>query len=88
MKPELTPREIEILCLITDGLRNKEIADRVGISVKTVEFHKSQIYSKIGAGGAVEAVRFAIREGYIAPRDFGRSAAPSPKPDAALGRDG
>ena len=62
---ELTSREIEILRLIGDGLQNKGIAKTLGISAKTVEFHKTQIYAKIGVTGAVGAVRFAIREGYL-----------------------
>jgi DNA-binding NarL/FixJ family response regulator len=64
-KYELTSREIEILRLIGDGLQSKVIAQTLGISAKTVEFHKTQIYAKIGVTGAVGAVRFAIREGYL-----------------------
>ena len=61
----LSPREKEVLLLIGDGLQNKEIAARLGISHKTVEFQKTRLYKKLGVTGAVEAVRFAMREGYF-----------------------
>jgi two-component system, LuxR family, sensor histidine kinase TtrS len=63
--PTLTPREIEILQLLANGARAKDIATAFGVSVKTVEFHKTKLYSKIRAGGAVEAVRWAARAGYL-----------------------
>ncbi|HEV2172859.1 MAG TPA: response regulator transcription factor [Nitrospira sp.] len=63
----LTDRQIEILRLIADGLRNREIAERLDIHPKTVEYHKSQIYAKIGAHSPALAVRFAIRNGYLNP---------------------
>jgi two-component system, NarL family, response regulator NreC len=62
-KRALTSREVEILRLIGDGLRGKEIAERLRISPKTVEFHKTHIYERIGVTGVAGAVRFAIREG-------------------------
>lgn len=65
--PELTAREVDVLRLIADGLRTKEIAQRLALSIKTVEFYKTSIYAKIGANGTVDAVRFAVREGYINP---------------------
>ena len=65
-RSELTAREIEILRLLADGLQGKEIAVRLGVAPKTVEFHKTRLYSRIGARRASDAVRFAIREGYLA----------------------
>ena len=62
---DLTSRDIEILLLVGEGLPNKEIAGRLDLSMKTVEFHKRRLYSKIEVTGAVGAVRFAIREGYM-----------------------
>src|SRR5437870_1021020 len=59
-RPELTRRQIEILLLLGEGLLNKEIAERLNLSLKTVEFHKAQLYSNIGVTGAAGAVRFAI----------------------------
>jgi DNA-binding NarL/FixJ family response regulator len=64
-KPELTSRQIEILLLLGEDLQNKEIAERLSLSLKTVEFHKAQLYSNIRVTGVLGAVRFAIREGYI-----------------------
>jgi DNA-binding NarL/FixJ family response regulator len=64
-KPDLTSRDLEILLLVGEGLQNKEIAGRLDLSMKTVEFHKRRLYSKIGVTGSVGAVRFAIREGYM-----------------------
>lgn len=48
---DLTPRESEVLCQVARGLSNREIADRLYISVRTVERHISSIYAKIGADG-------------------------------------
>ena len=62
---ELSSREIQVLCLIADGFQNKKVAQKLGLTPKTVEFHKTWLYTKIGASGVAGAVRFAIREGYI-----------------------
>ncbi|MCS7350073.1 response regulator transcription factor [Thermoflexus sp.] len=62
---ELTPREIEVLRLLADGLANKEIAARMGISEHTVKFHVSSIYRKLGAANRAEAVRLGLRRGWI-----------------------
>ncbi len=64
MEP-LTPREIEVLQLLAQGLANKEIAARLGISEHTVKFHISSIYSKLGAANRAEAVRLGLRRGWI-----------------------
>ena len=61
----LTVREIEVLKLIADGARTKGIAAILGVSIKTVEFHKTKLYSKIGANNMVAAVRWAMRTGYV-----------------------
>ena len=66
-RPHLTKRQIEILLLIADGLQTKQIAARLVISTKSVEFHKTRIYAAIGVTNVVGAVRFAIREGYLKP---------------------
>lgn len=66
-QPVLTERQVEILRLIADGLRNKEIAERLNIRPKTVEYHKLQLYENIGVDRAVDAVRFAIKHGYLSP---------------------
>jgi DNA-binding NarL/FixJ family response regulator len=62
---ELTPREIEVLRMMAEGLANKEIATRLGISDHTVKFHISSILAKIGASTRTEAVTLGIRMGLI-----------------------
>jgi two-component system, NarL family, response regulator NreC len=56
----LTPREREIVSLVSHGLSNKLIASKLAISVKTVEVHKTHIYEKLELGNNAELVRFAI----------------------------
>ncbi len=62
----LTPREIEVLELLAEGLPNKAIAERLGISDQTVKFHVSSISGKLGAANRTDAVRRAVRRGLIA----------------------
>ena len=61
----LTPREIEVLGLIAEGLPNKGIARRLDISDQTVKFHVASIYGKLGAANRTDAVRRAFRRGLI-----------------------
>ena len=61
----LTPREIQVLELLAEGLPNKAIAARLGISDQTVKFHVSAIYGKLGAANRTDAVRRAARRGLI-----------------------
>ena len=62
----LTPREVEVLRLLAQGLQNKEIAAQLVISERTVKFHVSSIMSKLGAGNRTEAVTLAAQQGLIA----------------------
>src|SRR5262245_36865069 len=62
----LTPREIQVLELVAEGLPNKIIARRLEISDQTVKFHVASICGKLGAANRTEAVRKAIRKGLIA----------------------
>jgi two-component system nitrate/nitrite response regulator NarL len=62
----LTPREIEVLEEMAEGLSNKAIAARLGISDQTVKFHVAAICGKLGAANRTEAVRRAIRRGLVA----------------------
>jgi Response regulator containing a CheY-like receiver domain and an HTH DNA-binding domain len=61
----LTPREIEVLQQMAEGLPNKIIATRLGISLHTVKFHVAQILGKLGATSRTEAVTLGARRGYI-----------------------
>ena len=61
----LTPREIEVLELLAEGLPNKAIAVALGISDQTVKFHVASIMGKLGTGNRVETVRLAVRRGLI-----------------------
>src|SRR5262245_20913834 len=61
----LTPREIQVLELLAEGLPNKAIADRLKISDQTVKFHVSSISAKLGAANRTDAVRRAVRRGLI-----------------------
>jgi len=62
---ELTPREIEVLRMLAEGLGNREMAARLGISDHTVKFHISSILDKFGAATRTEAVTMGIRMGII-----------------------
>jgi two-component system, NarL family, response regulator YdfI len=61
----LTERELEVLQLLAQGLANKQIAGRLGISAHTVKFHISSIYGKLGATNRTEAVRIGLKIGLI-----------------------
>jgi len=61
----LTLREEEVLRLMAEGLRNKEIAAQLGISERTATFHVGNVLAKLGADGRVEAIHLARRRGLI-----------------------
>jgi DNA-binding NarL/FixJ family response regulator len=61
----LTPREVEVLGLLAEGLPNKTIANRLGISEHTVGFHVNSIFGKLGVQSRTEAVIQATRLGLI-----------------------
>ncbi len=61
----LTPREIEVLGMMAEGLGNKIIAARLGISLHTVKFHIASIFAKLDAGSRTEAVTIGMRQGLI-----------------------
>jgi DNA-binding NarL/FixJ family response regulator len=61
----LTARETEVLGLLADGLGNKEIASRLGISEHTIKFHIGSILGKLGASTRTEAVSRGLRSGLI-----------------------
>jgi len=63
-----SPREIEVLTLACEGLTNKEIAYRLGISERTVQFHMNSIFNKTTTNSRTEAVALALRSGWITDR--------------------
>ena len=62
----LTPRELEVLALMADGLANKAIAGLLAISDQTVKFHVASICGKLDALNRTDAVRRALQRGLIA----------------------
>ena len=63
--PPLTPREVEILSLVGQGMTNKAVARRLGISVHTVKFHLEALFSKLDATSRAGAVAKGLRGGVI-----------------------
>jgi len=61
----LTARELEVLGLIRDGYRNKQIADQLSIAETTVNFHIKNLVDKLGANDRTHAVSIAIRRGFL-----------------------
>jgi DNA-binding NarL/FixJ family response regulator len=65
---DLTPREVEVLTLIAEGLTNTEIAERLVVSAATVKSHVNHIFAKIGARDRAQAVVYAYANGLTASR--------------------
>ena len=61
----LTPREIEIVKMMAEGLRNRAIGDRLGISEGTVKVHLHNVYEKLGLDGRLELMLYAQQKGII-----------------------
>jgi DNA-binding CsgD family transcriptional regulator len=61
--PVLTDREVEILSLVAQGLTAESIASRLGISGRTVNFHKQNLRARLGVSTTVEAVAWLGRQG-------------------------
>ncbi len=61
----LTPREVEVIRMLAEGMGNKTIASRLGISEHTVKFHIGSIFSKLGVSSRTEAVTLGVRQGFI-----------------------
>ena len=63
--PQLSPRQREVLQLVTEGQTAKEIAGRLRISVKTVEFHKTRIMRALRVRSVAELTRYAVTRGLV-----------------------
>lgn len=61
----LTSREMEVLTLVAEGWTNQDIADHLGISIKTVQAHRANVMDKLGLHNVTQLVRFALRHGLI-----------------------
>lgn len=61
----LTPREVEVLHMLAEGVGNKTIARRLGISEHTVKFHVGSIFSKLSVSSRTEAVTVGVRQGLV-----------------------
>jgi DNA-binding NarL/FixJ family response regulator len=62
---DFTEREREIILACRDGLMCKEIADRMGVSINTINTHKKRIFQKLGINTTIEMVQYAMKKGII-----------------------
>jgi DNA-binding NarL/FixJ family response regulator len=62
---ELTPRELQVLQLLVDGLSNRDAGEKLGVSAKTVDNHKTNLMRKLGVHSQAQLLAFALREGLI-----------------------
>jgi two-component system response regulator NreC len=67
----LTDRERQVLRMIAEGLANREIAEALVLSVKTVERHRANIMEKLGLHNRTALVKYAIRKGLVDVQDNG-----------------
>jgi len=67
LEDPLTPRELDVVKLIAEAYTNKQIAEALHVSEKTVESHRANVLSKLGMRDRVELVRYAIRRGLVEP---------------------
>jgi DNA-binding CsgD family transcriptional regulator len=61
LPPKLSPRELEVLAMTSEGLTNREIASRLVVSVHAVKFHLASIYRKLGVSNRTEAVVWYLK---------------------------
>jgi DNA-binding NarL/FixJ family response regulator len=66
-KPVLSDRETQLLRLIVEGRRNKEIAEELKLSTNSIETYRVRLMKKVGCSGTAQLVRYAIREGIAVP---------------------
>ncbi len=65
----LTPREKEVLKLLSEGKSNREMAGLLSLSVRTVEFHRSTLMKRLGIQGAAKLTKYALQRGYTSVND-------------------
>ena len=65
--PVISEREREVMTLVADGLANREIGDRLGISEKTVKAHLTRVYQRLGISNRSQAVAYARQRGLQSP---------------------
>jgi DNA-binding NarL/FixJ family response regulator len=63
--PDMSERELQVLCLLAEGIENAEIAERLSISPKTVKNHVASIFQKLGLQNRVQAAVYAVRNGIV-----------------------
>ena len=63
----LTPRELDVVRLVAEGRNNREVADTLSISIRTVETHRAAAMQKIGVRTTAELVRYAVRHHLVEP---------------------
>jgi DNA-binding NarL/FixJ family response regulator len=73
----LSPRELEVVKLIAEGMTSEEIAEQLFISKKTVDRHRANVLEKLGMRNRVELTRYAIRRGLVVPWGGGGGSSPS-----------
>ena len=74
----LTGRELQVLQLVAEGRRNRDVANALVMAVKTVESHVRHVMQKLGARNRTEAVIRAERLGLITPMNGGNGSPPTP----------
>jgi two-component system response regulator NreC len=75
--PELTEREVEVLRLIARGHTNREMAERLYLSIRTVESHRARIQRKLGRSSRSDLVKYAVERGLAEPAELSSAPAPS-----------
>jgi len=66
---QLTERELEVLKLAARGMTNRQIANKLTLSIHTVQAHLSNIFGKLGVGSRTEAVMYGLRKGWFTLED-------------------
>jgi DNA-binding NarL/FixJ family response regulator len=64
---ELSPRELEVAMLLTQGLRQEDIAQRLSLSAKTINTHKARLFQKVGIQDSISLARLAAQYGLLDP---------------------